>query len=115
MNSDQEITEDETCVDCERPYDECECDDESYNFDDWLADEGWWCVDCEVHTGIIGDYYMVHKHLWAEFGSDDGMLCIACLENRMGRTLTPDDFSDAPVNYGSLTYRSERMISRIGR
>ena len=115
MNSDQEITEDETCVDCEHPYDECECDDESYNYDDWLADEGWWCVDCEVHTGIIGDYYMVHKHLWAEFGSDDGMLCIACLENRMGRTLTPDDFSDAPVNYGSLTYRSERMISRIGR
>lgn len=115
MNSDQEITEDETCVDCERPYDECECDDESYDFGAWLADEGWWCVDCEVHTGVVGDYYMIHKHLWAEFGCGDGMLCIACLERRMGRILTPSDFTDAPVNGGALTYRSERMISRVGR
>lgn len=89
-------------------------DDESYDYDEWMADEGWWCVDCEVHTGSIGDYYMIHQHLWAKYGCGQGMLCISCLEHRMGRILTPADFTNAPVNRGSITYRSEIMVSRVG-
>lgn len=96
-------------------YPDDDDDDESYNFDDWLADEGWLCRDCGIHTGVTGEYYMVRDELWDEFGCGHGMLCIACLEQRMGRILIPQDFTNAPINNGSLTYRSDRMVSRIGR
>ena len=67
------------------------------------------CVDCEVDTSAIGEYYMVKDEVWGQawgagrrkswrelFGPD--ILCIGCLEQQLGRTLTPRDFTDAPIN-----------------
>jgi hypothetical protein len=42
------------------------------------------------------------------------MLCIGCLEVRVGRRLEPSDFSDAPINYPGFLKRSERLSDRLG-
>lgn len=73
------------------------------------------CVDCSVNTSDIHEYYMVHDELWLGAGMtfDGGMLCIGCLEDRLGRDLTHKDFTDAPVNHGVFR-QSERLLNRLG-
>lgn len=52
------------------------------------------CVDCSKNT-LGGEYYMVSDDLWAASGvaPNGGMLCLACLERRIGRPLMFDDFT----------------------
>jgi len=52
------------------------------------------CIDCGKNTHG-GEYYMVHDSVWAASGiaPHGGMLCLGCLETRIGRELRPDDFS----------------------
>lgn len=59
----------------------------------------------EYHLGccaICGDedidYYMVKNEIWEQFGVKTRMMCIPCLEEKIGRKLTAEDFTDAPVN-----------------
>lgn len=70
------------------------------------------CADCPVDTNQNGEYYMVTHNIWGRYGAGDGMLCIGCLETRMGRKLDKYDFMNVPVNY--LGRRSKRMIDRLG-
>jgi hypothetical protein len=53
------------------------------------------CVDCGRCTSSIGEYYMVYDEIWAASGLEpnDGMLCLRCLERRIGRELSLDDFT----------------------
>jgi hypothetical protein len=48
------------------------------------------CEDCGDP-----DYqmYMVNDNIWNEYGNNSNTLCMSCLEKRMGRKLTKDDFS----------------------
>jgi hypothetical protein len=56
-------------------------------------DCGFHCVDCDKDT-LGGEYYMVSDELWAAAGMGrEGMLCLACLERRIGRELAIDDFT----------------------
>lgn len=80
---------------------------------DWSA---FFCLDCgqntSEHDGGLNEYYMVHKDVWFMSGiaPDGGMLCIGCLEKRIGRRLKPSDFPPVFINgYGSL-----RMMNRLG-
>jgi hypothetical protein len=52
------------------------------------------CVDCAKDT-LGGEYYMVADDVWAASGlaPNGGMLCLACLGNRIGRPLTMGDFT----------------------
>ena len=87
------------------------------------ADEGdrtmWLCLDCGVDTQEIDEYYMVDWPVWEEAtggiygGPPNGMLCIGCLETRLGRELTPDDFLPAPINQGFFP-QSARLKKRLG-
>ena len=83
--------------------------------DNEIIDRNFICADCKVDTSFDGvnEYYMVHKHIWDEHGASEDMLCIGCLEQRMGRELTSLDFTDAPVN--SDDSRSDRLMNRQGR
>jgi hypothetical protein len=56
------------------------------------------CSDCGIHTAEYGEYYMVHDELWRKHGAGDGMLCLSCLTGRIGRELTAQDFTNAPIN-----------------
>lgn len=75
------------------------------------------CRDCGADTLEIGEYYMLADAVWSaawRHGSRvAGMLCIRCVEARLGRRLRPADFSDARVNRDD-TRRSERLRSRLG-
>ena len=78
------------------------------------------CLDCRGDLREIGEYYMVHKEVWAAAFKNDGKvlwnvnLCIGCLEKRLGRKLTPEDFTDNLVNRLCLSERSSRQRNRVG-
>jgi hypothetical protein len=82
------------------------------------------CADCSIGTYTIGEYYMVKKHVWEQawagrrkpwHGKIDGqeILCIGCLEKRIGRKLTACDFIDAPVNHIDNWRKSDRLRNRL--
>lgn len=71
------------------------------------------CAACSINTLHINEYYMVTDEVWqAAWPRQRGMLCIGCLENRLGRELTASDFTDAPINRGVFDY-SERLAARL--
>jgi hypothetical protein len=78
---------------------------------------GFDCRDCGVDTSQtdgISEYYMVNDDLWESAISTSGMLCIGCLERRIGRRLTAADFTDCPLNSGLHWRQSVRLRNRLG-
>ena len=76
-----------------------------------------YCDDCGECTNCIGEYYMVEDEVWYSALSPmrkADMLCVGCVELRIGRLLTKDDFSDAPLNSLPFWIRSERLKTRLG-
>ena len=82
------------------------------------------CADCAVGTMTLGEYYMVRDRVWEQawrgrrkswHGQIAGqeILCIGCLEQRIGRTLMASDFIDAPVNDPNKPNISERLRNRL--
>lgn len=73
------------------------------------------CLDCGQDTGKMKEHYFVRTELWlSAAGSTEGMLCVGCLEARLGRELVPGDFTGAFVNkpgYGGG--HSARLLSRL--
>lgn len=77
-------------------------------------DTGFECLGCGVDTAEIHEYYMIHDHLWLRVNpADYGMLCISCLEERLGRRLRHYDFTDAPLNISNAWKRSDRLTDRL--
>jgi len=72
------------------------------------------CKDCGFNTLHGDEYYMVTNEAWKASGltSNGGMLCIGCLETRLGRELTGEDFPDYPINRGVFGM-SARIKARI--
>jgi hypothetical protein len=82
------------------------------------------CADCGAGTIVLGEWYMVHEVVWEQawrsrrksyHGKVPGqeILCIGCLEERLGRPLTSADFIDAPCNDPAQFGTSERMRDRL--
>ena len=82
------------------------------------------CRDCgEATTPCTGqrgcrhkgrhEYYSVNDEIWKVAGMDSGFLCIGCLERRIGRSLTPDDFKDCPINDPDEPWHTPRLASRL--
>ena len=71
------------------------------------------CVLCGVDTDALDEYYMVTDELWGSYGVHHGQLCIGCLEERLGRRLTEDDFTDVPLNTDRSLTRSARLTDRL--
>ena len=71
------------------------------------------CRDC---GNDYDEYYMVHNHVWKAGGlpKDGGMLCIGCLEKRIGRRLCRDDFPDWEVKR-PRDNQSLRLKDRIAK
>lgn len=73
------------------------------------------CEDCGCDTGKMKEFYFIHTHLWLSVSSSiSGMLCIGCLEIRLGRQLVASDFTDASIN--SLRHgsgKSTRLVNRL--
>jgi hypothetical protein len=58
---------------------------------------GWLCADCGLDTCPF-ERYMVTDEVWQEAGSVESFLCVACLEDRLDRSLEPADFPAFPLN-----------------
>ncbi len=85
------------------------------------------CMVCDYDC--VNEFYMVHDHLWqvAIEGlptptmrmiggriTGGSLLCIGCLEKRLGRKLTAADFSKAPCNHDRDEYdTSSRLANRL--
>jgi hypothetical protein len=82
------------------------------------------CIDCGVGTITSREWYMVKNEVWDQawvgrrkswhwqtMGQE--ILCIGCLEQRLGRMLTASDFTDAPVNDPNKQLMSKRLRQRL--
>lgn len=58
-----------------------------------MLDVHWFCFSCGEDTFAMGEDYALRDELWKTYGVE-GVLCIGCLETRLGRKLTPEDFKD---------------------
>ena len=56
---------------------------------------------------------MVRNRVWSAAGMRHGFLCIGCLESRIGRRLTPRDFTSAPINEIDNPWHTIRLTSRL--
>ncbi len=58
---------------------------------------------------------MVDEEIWEQAGLSQrgGMLCIGCLEHRLGRKLWGCDFTDLPINDPNLFHKSSRLRARL--
>lgn len=86
-------------------------------YEEELSDEEIWenfiCRDCGVNTSHVEEYYMLTPEVWKEAVPDlIGMLCINCVELRLGRQLWPEDFMDSPIN-NFHSRLSSRVLSRF--
>jgi hypothetical protein len=82
------------------------------------------CADCGVDTDRIDEYsYMVQDRVWAAslrrhrryggVGSTYDLLCVGCLEKRLGRELVPADFKLVPLTTRPSHQRSARLRARL--
>lgn len=106
--------------------------------------ESWHCIDCGINTapghlnreqteqafardwankGVYNTYtqlteiYEINDQVWeaASMKPMGGCLCIGCLEQRIGRTLTAKDFvRKSPLNHPVLP-GTERLLARRKR
>lgn len=81
------------------------------------------CCDCGLGCSAAGEWYMVTEPVWTEAWRDrlkpwhslpgQTVLCIGCMEKRLGRTLCAADFTDAPVNSPKFSGMSDRLRDRL--
>lgn len=73
------------------------------------------CMDCGDRTA--GEDFSVHRSLWAKYvgDADAGVICIPCLEARMGRELWSGDFVHWPINNVEECPRTDRLRDRLLR
>jgi hypothetical protein len=70
------------------------------------------CADCG-HD--YDEDYMVRDDIWRVYGVGNGMLCIGCLEKRLGRQLCSQDFTKARCNDREWATKSLRLRGRLTR
>jgi len=75
----------------------------------------WLCLDCKVDTGKIAEHYMLKDSVWSKVhGSKVGMLCVGCVEKRLGRFLNKNDFFSCHVNRTSHCKSfSQRLLNAM--
>jgi len=75
------------------------------------------CLDCGKDT-FRNEYYMLRNPVWKKANPKiKGMLCIKCVEKRLGRKLTKKDFADVPLNRAKSFMnipRSALLKNRLG-
>jgi hypothetical protein len=72
------------------------------------------CLDCNEDTSELKEHYFIHTELWLSVANSiKGMLCIGCLEERLGRKLTKDDFTSATINSPRYEAKSQRLMERF--
>jgi hypothetical protein len=72
-------------------------------------------MDCDADTYVNEQYYVLKDRLWKTINPGvDGMLCLGCVEKRLGRTLGRKDFKKVPVNQAQARVCPE-LAARLNR
>ena len=77
---------------------------ESKMINEGLPKKHYKCIDCgtyDMYDDYFGKAFMVTNDIWDKITASeesDKLLCWDCVEKRLGRKLTPDDFIDCPLN-----------------
>jgi hypothetical protein len=77
-----------------------------------MSDSNWLCLDCSKDTSVSDEYYAIHNYLWrraVDRSQRHGMLCLLCLERRLGRSLRLQDFK-LPVNQQVAQFLAQRPV-----
>ena len=75
------------------------------------------CLDCAQDVLTAGECYMLRDPVWLKANPQRrGALCIGCVEARLGRTLTAEDFQGTPLDHHLINgpALSRRLMARIG-
>lgn len=78
------------------------------------------CEDCQIDIRLKpkgnGDGYMIYDQIWstATKSKIKIYLCVFCLEKRLGRELTPADFTACALNLLFNNVKSELLLKRLG-
>jgi hypothetical protein len=84
-----------------------------FELGDFDLRDGGICLDCDVNTVETGEYYSLRDDVWLKANpAGAGMLCIGCVETRLGRRLASRDFDGALINHITLA-QSERLRARL--
>ena len=68
------------------------------------------CKDCDKDTLIDDkDYYMITPELWEKHGVGKDMLCMDCMEKRLGHKLTKEEIVLCPINT-NFNYYTEKIL-----
>ncbi|MUM23187.1 hypothetical protein FZI91_15930 [Mycobacterium sp. CBMA271] len=74
----------------------------------------WRCLGCGLDMSTVDEYYMLQNDVWAQANpAIDGNLCITCVEELLGRTLTAADFTDLPINTSTTKRRTQLLVDRL--
>ena len=82
-----------------------------------MSGSKWHCLDCGVNTLRTDDYYMLRNKIWRQIVPREqrhGMLCLACMANRLGRPLSPSDFLKDNPNIESPTLKKGQGLDDYG-
>jgi hypothetical protein len=84
------------------------------------------CCDCGLGCNEAREWYMVKPQVWKEAWAGrrkpwhelpgQSVLCIGCLEQRIGRTLCADDFADTVLHdrEGDISERMQQRLTATG-
>ena len=79
-----------------------------------MSRKKWLCLDCGIDTGRLNEHYFINTELWLSLVTSKlGMLCVGCLEKRLGRQLNKADFPDVTINNPRYSRMSTRLLNRI--
>ena len=89
--------------------------------EDGLVHRGWLaaparitrCMDCAQDVSY--EFFVIHNDLWEQAVGDHrlGWICVPCLERRLGRQLTREDFKLCPANVTTFR-KTQRVLDRMG-
>lgn len=99
----------------------------------WLYHRGNRCDDCRKNVHRLGNYMVLRAAIWLKVKPDaeqkypgrsngysyNGMLCLKCIERRLGRQLRHDDFAALPINTildapkRECFYKSPELLARL--
>jgi hypothetical protein len=76
------------------------------------------CADCKIDVYTAGHYCMLKAHVWRQTGMGSwylsGVLCLDCIEHRLGRRLQLNDFAIARTKADrTLWSLGQAMLPRV--
>jgi len=75
-----------------------------------------YCNDCGADVLRLREYhYKVKSELWLTVANSSEFLCIKCLESRLGRELSPNDFTNESVNQRHFGRKSATLVNRLSK